>query len=264
MNWKRIKSIFIILFLFTNIFLVIYSSYTYYAKVRIQPELAEKVITVMENNGITISDSIIPRYKSEVVPLTLLNTSEAEEKLSQKLLGSATRDTNSSGEMFISSSGAYLVLRGGTAISCGKIDAKGTESEAAEEFVSMLDTKLSKHFLISSNGEKNEYVFGQYIDGCLVDGAELNVRISGGKIFASGTYIYSPVVPMADKNYSDPLNVILKFLGSNSKSTEISDMIICYIMEKSISSTSLSPAYRITDENGFSYFFDAVTGERLK
>ena len=128
--------------------------------------------------------------------------------------------------------------------------------------ISSYEAKVS--VTIESNKNKNEYVFGQYIDGAAVDGSRLEVKINGGKIFASGTYVYSPVVPASEKNYSDPLNVILKFLEVKSNSTEISDMKMCYIMEKSINATSLYPAYRVTDGNGVNYFFDAVTGERLK
>jgi len=265
MNWRQVKTILIVLFLLTNIFLIIYSSYSHYVKVNIPPELTQKVVRIAQNAGVSISDELIPSKKTEVERLVLINVTEAEARLAQDIIGETKKSATLGGEMYIDQeSGAYLALSGGTAVSCGNIHASGDEYRSAEKFVSRFDTKLASHFLISRNDETCEYVFGQTIDGHVIDDAQLYVKVAGGKISASGTYIYSQVVPSSNSAYSDPHNVILNFIGINEDGTEVSSFELCYVMEKTIGTTSLRAAYKITDEKGQSTYFDAASGDKLK
>ena len=180
------------------------------------------------------------------------------------LLGKSISELTYQSGMYVADTGAYVMLSGGITVSCGGMSAEGDALEAAEAFVSALDGKVSTHELLERNDAAGLFVFGQYIDSLEVEGARLTVRVSGGRLSADGTYIYAPVLPSAGKSYSEPLDVLLKFLSQDTQSREVKDLSLCFIAEKKISGSGLRPAYRITDENGYNYFFDAETGERIK
>ncbi|MBQ1334780.1 MAG: hypothetical protein IIY34_05445 [Clostridia bacterium] len=265
MSGRAIKSIFVVLFLVTNIILLLYTSYTYYMKVHIAPELITKTVAVMERGGVDVSRSLIPSYKEKTAALILVNVPDAEKRLTETLLGKSLSELKYQSGMYVSDSGAYVMLSGGMSVTCGGIAAaEGDRLAAADAFVSSLEGKLSTHELISRDDEKGEYVFGQYIDGRAVEGALLTVKVGAGVLSADGTYIYAPVLPSSQNGYSEPLDVLLKFLSQDTKSREVKELSICYVAEKKISSSGLRPAYRITDEKGYNYFFDADTGERIK
>ncbi|MBQ3378962.1 MAG: hypothetical protein IJG50_03750 [Clostridia bacterium] len=265
MSGRALKSIFVVLFLVTNIILLLYTSYTYYMKVHIAPELITKTIAVMERGGVDVSRSLVPSYKEKTTPLLLVNVPDTEKRLTETILGQSLSELKYQSGMYVNDDGAYVILSGGMSVTCGNIAAADTDAlSAAEAFVTMLDGKLSSHELISQDDEHGEYVFGQYIDKRAVEGAQLRVKVSSNILSAEGTYIYAPVLPAAENGYSEPLDVMLKFLAQDTKSKEIRSLLLCYIAEKKISASGLRPAYCITDENGYNYYFDAETGERIK
>ena len=133
--------------------------------------------------------------------------------------------------------------------------------------MSRFDQKNSQYFLISTSNDNGNYTFkiGQYFDKALIDGSELNFYISKeGKVSVTGTYIYTNVRPIETSANSDPLNAVLKFIKYNTQSTKIQAIEPCYLISKNVLNTTLTPAYKITNEKGSSFYFDIITGQKIK
>ncbi len=87
MNWSRVKTVLIILFLCTDIFLLATYLTSRYASSTISPEVIESTVEVLKNNDITVDPAIIPHKIPSVLYAEAENVISDYETFARKILG---------------------------------------------------------------------------------------------------------------------------------------------------------------------------------
>ncbi len=87
MNWGRVKTVLIILFLCTDLFLLGIYMTSKHSSSTISPEVIQDTVTVLANNNITISPHIIPRKSQSVPYAEAENVISDYETFAKNLLG---------------------------------------------------------------------------------------------------------------------------------------------------------------------------------
>ncbi len=263
MSWKRMKIIFIILFLFVNIILAAYSLYMYVEKAVISDEIREDTSNILIRNNVSASAGLIPDRRENVVQLIAADNADMRTKLAQKLLGKDCVSDSASNQFTIPGN-ASVTLRSGSSILCERIPVSGDARSAAQSFMKTLTPKICDFVVKSADDERGLFIFTEKADGREVAGTELTVIVKDGLLSAAGTYIYAPMAPAGSEEYSEPINALLKYLNISQHGSVIQDISLCYIVDSSMNSTLLSPVYRIVDEKNTEFYLDAVSGARLK
>lgn len=62
MSWSKMKNIMIIILVFINLFLIVNVAYTKYSSQALPKSTAESFESILEKNGITLEDKVVPRY----------------------------------------------------------------------------------------------------------------------------------------------------------------------------------------------------------
>lgn len=260
MNWRQITRIFIIMLILVNIFLIVFSGYTHYMSSSIGNELRENITSVLYKNGIELSDKVVPTKNVKTLNFVQSPSSERCRKLASDILGKTAEFDKNTGT-YISEDGAYISFNEMT-VSCSGLKFSGDAERAATKFAAEFDTKIVKHYLITR--ENNTYVFGQYIDGKPFYGSTLIVSIKDGTLFTEGTYIYELLVPSSEKFYTDAANVLMKLIFQLPDGGKITELKLCYVVERSMNDVQLKPAYRVMCDNGIYMYFDAKSASRIK
>jgi len=87
MNWSKVKTILIILFLCTDIFLLAMYMTSRYSATTISSEMIENTVAALKNNNITINPDIIPRKTQQIAYAEAENAIHDYESFAKKLLG---------------------------------------------------------------------------------------------------------------------------------------------------------------------------------
>ena len=94
MNWSRVKTVLIILFLCTDIFLLATYFTSRYESSRISEKVISSTISVLEKNGITLSRDLIPKYMPKIKHKEAENVISDYEGFAEKFLGKNIRKTD--------------------------------------------------------------------------------------------------------------------------------------------------------------------------
>ena len=116
MNFKKIKTIFIVLFFLTNLFLIISIAGNSYDSTTISKDLIVQVCDILKNNGIQVDQSIIPSKKVNLPKLTTANNVELERKIASDLLSQKFEFKNIDGTDTYVFENNKLVLKNGNLI----------------------------------------------------------------------------------------------------------------------------------------------------
>ena len=95
MNWSRVKTVLIILFLCTDIFLLATYLTSKYASSTISPEVIEATVDVLASNDITVDPSIIPQKIPGVMSFEAENVIFDYEAFAKSILGEKFTQTES-------------------------------------------------------------------------------------------------------------------------------------------------------------------------
>ena len=103
MNWSRAKTILIILFLCTNVFLLTALALSSVNKSVVSEEIISSTVDILERNGVKISAGIIPE-KSEILPVIDLQGERTENTfIPRKQVRKFMKENNLTGEERIES-----------------------------------------------------------------------------------------------------------------------------------------------------------------
>ena len=94
MNWGRVKTVLIILFLATDLFLLGIYMTSKHSSSTIPAQVIEDTVTVLANNNITISPDIIPRKSQSAPYAEAENVISDYETFAKNLLGSDIKKTD--------------------------------------------------------------------------------------------------------------------------------------------------------------------------
>ena len=141
MNWSRVKTVLIILFLCTDIFLLATYLTSKYASSTIAPEVIESTVEVLKSNDITVSSSVIPQKMPNVMSLDAENVISDYEAFAEKFLGKDMSKTDY----------GYESVAGKLTFFGDRFNfKKNTVLDAVTDLIPVTDEKMAKDTAISS------------------------------------------------------------------------------------------------------------------
>lgn len=144
MNWYKAKTILIIFFLCTNVFLLVNILNAANKSTVIPDEVVASAVEIMAQNGVSIDPGIIPRRNEAAAVIRAENVIQEQADFAQKLLGAPVQKnadggfTGPAGEVRISGDTFSFTAGGSPSRS-----ASASPAKAAEAFLKELDFDLS-------------------------------------------------------------------------------------------------------------------------
>ncbi|MBE7020827.1 MAG: hypothetical protein E7411_05290 [Ruminococcaceae bacterium] len=270
MNFKRAKTILIVIFLFVNIFLIVINNLFYESDITVD---TKTVISILSKSGISLNEDILKEYPVSVPRVEVENVAADENKLATLLLG---KGYNSSKEHYYSGEGAALT------VSELSVDYKVVEpKDKSFKDISPLNAgnkalkKLNKKGIgesalevenISDNGNNNYYVTLSYkFEEYPLFNNHLYVTVTDRGILAmKGTVIDFNEIKNEDYKIIPAANILLELpsnpdLKNVDKNPEVTGIRLGYFlpMGKGEASIYAIPAYEIEISNKKIYYYDA-------
>ncbi len=270
MNFKRAKTILIVIFLFVNIFLIVVNNLFYESDMMVDKKT---VSGILSKSGITIKEEVLKEYPSTVPGVEIENIAANGAKLATMFLG---KEYNSEKENYYTGKGTALT------ISDLSVDYKVTEPhDKSFKDISSLNAgnkalkKLNKMGIgksalevlnISDNGNNNYYVTLSYkYEEYPLFNNHLYATVTDKGIAAvKGTVIDFQEIKDSDYKII-PANNILLELPSNpdlknvDENPQVTGIRLGYFlpMGKGEASIYAIPAYEIEICNKKIYYYDA-------
>lgn len=259
LEWNKIKSGLIVLFLMVNLLLgwEIYSSEK--EKLIISDSILQDSVDVLRNNGISIEKSTIPYIRPRMTSFVIAPSANGRDTLLKKLMGeeyfindsnkTAYIENNSSNMIFDEKNGIEYIGEIIIAENNKNIDKIKRE---AENFVNSLcpertSVKVNK-YEIYKDGNISVTV-NQYVDSISIEGTYLNLLINNGTIVSiEGNFIYSPIFQKSNKQYYDPITPMLSIINDGQKGINIERIEPVYSINYNEEEIELKPSWRISTD----------------
>lgn len=272
MSWSRIKTILIILFLFTDIFLTASIVTSQKKKTELSPEVLDATTQILKDKNIVFDKSVIPDKTANAPVLQADNIITDYEAFARLILGEncSQKDgqsyTSKKGE--ISFSGDRFSFN---AFTKGKLSSDSLTQKAAQKsvfsFLKELGFNMSTARVISSseNGGVWRIKIRDFAENRPVFSSESDVSVSSlGILSLSGRWFNQRGTREQDSSLKSITGILIDF------SSEYADGNPCRITELEIGysvfdndnyhkSASLIPVGRIVVNDDTEYFMDART-----
>ncbi|MBE7050576.1 MAG: hypothetical protein E7394_07420 [Ruminococcaceae bacterium] len=266
MNWKRIKTFLIVLFLIINIYLLSTTSGSVIFRVptvsKIEKETVQKTIDVISNNyGVNLNKNIVPLKFTNLVNIDVTNFIFTDVF------------QNSGFEFVQNSSDFECVIKTQT--------YSYTEDNAKEEITHILSKVGIDPSSYKINFKKSDHglvcTVSEYVSGYPVFDGRIYAEFTSSTIKLRGNWYFTEQTEVKRYGNSDRLaditSVLIDCVSSISVNREgsytIKDIGYGYIVEyygdKVITkSASAIPCYMIETDFGGRYFYDAYNGNFIK
>ncbi len=270
MNFKRAKTILIIIFLFVNIFLILINNLFYETNITID---TKTVSDILLKSGITLNEDIIKEYPESIPGVEIENIAADEPRLATLFLG---KKYNNPKEHYFTGEGTSL------SVSDLSVDYKVVEpDDKSFRDISALNAgnkalkKLNKKGIgesvlevlnISDNGNDNYFVTLSYkFEEYPVFNNHLYLTVTNrGIASVKGTVIDFNKIKGADYKIIPASNILLELpsnpdLKNVDENPEITGIRLGYFlpMGKGEASIYAIPAYEIEISNKKIYYYDA-------
>lgn len=262
MNWPRVKTILIFLFLAVDLILLATIIVPSVSLSRIPQETIENTASLLNSRGIEISADIIPARRESMGIVELYNLHPQPDKLAQKLLGTAATGENN----IFSADSRVLTL---------------TDSGFMFENSDVSDSIAHQLINLGIDVRENLYEQGksslrawQAVDGRKIFESEIYASQSDDKFTLSGYWIFSDsdkgIITNTPDTLIDVTGVLIDFISNpvRDESVRISSIELGYSTGAAYRDTthklvSASPAYKISTDTGAYYMYDALSGDFL-
>lgn len=245
MNWEKLKTFLIILFIILNIFLIFVMHIDNSKNINISDETISNTIKVLENNNILIDKAIIPKKIVSLNAIELKNV-----VFGSKFPKSYQKNADKSFSIMLDAN-----IKSASDIK--KILSNAGIDKNAEivynEDTSRVNLKI-----------RNYYIFDIGLD----------IKETNGKTVISGNWYINQTRPKKNNNVSEiiPITGILIEFANQVKSDniiEVKSITLGYYIPESKRNldninTTATPCYRINTSDNKSYFYNARNGEYLK
>lgn len=268
MNWGRVKTIFIILFLISDLFLLSILVRSEWKQGTISPEVVNSTVQVLANNGITLNPDAVPKKMSNVPYAEAENVIAGYDEFAKKLLGEDA--VNTQGDTYENATG--LVSFAGNSFSFsskqGPLGESTGEKDAeliAVEFLSGLGFNLKNsqsHITQSENGYSITFI--NTINDMPIFNNSATIEISGKSVVkAFGIWFNLLDISGPESSLRSVTSVLIDsipYFDLSSGEVTISGLSLGYTIPESNTyhkSAVLFPVWEIRDNSGRVYHRDA-------
>lgn len=252
MNWEKVKSFLIVLFLCINILLVITTVRSIRTATSVSFETITDTAALLENNGIAINPDIIPRSVDNIDNIDLTNVVFCEGELSNPATDSA---------QFTHSLSTGTVTLGNAKDEAKKAArALGLAHAVPGDAVQLDDGSIAVDL-------------HQRIDHFEVFDSEVRIVFSDKTANVSGVWYLPETMPHKSGGAREMMyitGVLIEFIGNPDRAPQlqVSGIAFGYRIppyESGVAHKQMTavPCYRITASDGSRYDYDAKTGEYL-
>lgn len=269
MNWSRVKTILIILFLCTDIFLLAIYMTSRYSATTISKEMIENTVAALKNNNITINPDIIPRKNQHMAYAEAENAISDYESFAKKLLGDELKPID-----YGYSSDYGTVTFYGDRFNYKKnpvsfvltdsitIDNEQTAKDVASTDLKQLGFNVSKANISASEKEDNfKVVFKNTANELPIFNSCVTVELSRyGVTSISGIWFNQNSNTGDDTELKKVTSALIEFIPQLPDGGEIVKLQMGYnIFDKESfhKSATLIPVWHITCKDGKTYLLDA-------
>lgn len=254
MNWSRIKTILIGLFLVIDLFLLIFNTTLRREGRTVSDRVIEDTQAVLSAQGITVSRALLSAKTPDMSRLSAENVLADEAAFLGRVLGSGyTKDgqTFTRGDKTVTLSGNTFVLREKRRIS--------SVAEAGE-WLSDQGFDLSATAQTEYNGL---YVFRTMYSGLEVFGSRITARQEGDEAVAEGSFLYIRGAENEKQSQTRHITSVLpRILAEGAKSCEVVGVYPGYMciqsMQERFTEATANPVYRIVLSDGQEFFYNAL------
>ena len=269
MNWSRVKTVLIILFLCTDIFLLATYLTSKYASSTISQDVIESTVEVLENNNIKVDSSIIPHKIPSVMSLDAENVISDYEEFAKKFLGSQISAVEYGYESVVGKLTFY-----GDRFNF----VKNTMLDAVTDLIPVTDEKMAKDVTVSSlqqvgfdlkNAEittektDNGYtvVLENKANSLPIFNSQVLVTLSkSGITSVSGIWFNETESQNGNNDIKSITSALIDFIPDAKTPAEITEIELGYnIFDKASyhKSAVLIPVWKVTTKDGETYLLDA-------
>lgn len=262
MNWPRVKTILIFLFLFVDIILLASIIIPSVSMSRIPQQTIDNTVKVLAQRGIEISPEIIPSRRESMAIIELYNIWPDRPALAEKLIGKAS---SADGVVYLADTKTL------------------TLNESGFEYKNSSSDKTIAHELIEMGIDVRENLYEegtssirawQAMDGKKIFESEIYAAKTDSMVTVSGFWIIPDRENGVIKNTPDTLldvtGVLIDFINNpvRESTVKITSVEIGYSAGSAYRDTehklvSVSPAYKISTDTGSYYMYDAFSGNFL-
>lgn len=269
MNWSRVKTVLIILFLCTDIFLLATYLTSKYASSTVSPEVIESTVEVLKNNNISVNSSIIPQKIPSVISLDAENVIADYETFAKKILGNEIKAIDF----------GYESVVGKVTFFGDRFNfVKNTMIDAIIDVIPVTDEKIAKDVTVSSlqnlgfDLENTEIITEKSDTGFTVTlenkanslpifNSQVVVELSkSGITSVSGIWFNVAESQSGNNNIKSITSALIDFIPDAKTPATITEIELGYnIFDKASyhKSSTLIPVWKVTTKDGDTYLLDA-------
>ncbi len=263
MNWSRVKTILIFLFLAVDIGLLLAIIIPSVGARRIPKETITATVEVLKERGITVEEKTIPAKRESMGIVELYNIWPDGRALATQILGGEAQGGENG--VFYREEKTLRILSEGF-----EYNNPVKKEDLLKEFDAM-GISPRENFCVTS--EKSARVV-QTIEDKKIFETEVFLTEDAGRVSGKGYWIFSDRENGIIKNTPDTLldvtGVLIDFIKNPLReekvtinSVETGYSIGTVFRDTSHKLVSVSPAYKITLDDGTYYIYDALSGEFL-
>jgi|GEM_PF-2146781 len=283
MNWPRVKTILIILFLCINIFLLVDRLILIDRTITIDAETVADTIEILKKNNVLIDKAIIPLKMSSMRKLEMQNPFPVPESLAQSILG------NDYEQAF--SDETYHFLKDTKTLTIQGCKFAYVNHSPDERITNLNENTLEENVrdILKKFNMDNEYAriknvvkqdnqhylvtIGQEYKGKDIYGCYITMNIASEGLYSMEGYW---LIPDSFIHESFPVRIITGILIDfaddmklrNEKQVTITDISTGYYVDTDMVSAKLKtveakPVWRISTDDGSFYLYDTINGELI-
>lgn len=285
MNWGRAKTILIVMFLITDIFLLVVLMRTRIETYQIPQKTIAETVEILSANHIDIKKEQIPSKRVENQNIIMENFCQNPQEAAKKILGQEAELVDSAPEQYVyrfeSSRGDLQIHGNGFRFQNNKVPVKGSAggNVSDEEISSAVVGMLTRHGFLKDtvfiyNIWNDEGIYRcdamPVYNGAKVHGISMHLTADGEDILTMEGHWFEPVEIGHNKQEMllDVTAVLTNMaLSGIENRIEILDVSHgFYASNDFLNSREFAavPIYVITDSSGNTYMFDARVGTKVE
>ena len=242
MNWFRIKTVLIVLFALINLYLAVTLFFAAGRENTISQEVCDTAVSMLSKNGIAVDKKQIPLSVSPMANITLKNVLTGEFLKAAEQMGCRVEKKQNQFSIFAPAGLSY----------------EGNLESACAQWLGDLGINLSG---AKFTAEENKFIITQSHRGFPIFENRLVVETDGEKpLSVSGTWFTVSQAGSYRMNVKNAVYVFGSFLGDAGGATAVADITLGYSglnFDSFYSEITAVPVWRLTDNAGKTYYYDA-------
>ena len=252
MNWNKIKTVLIFLFLAIDIFLVIWNIGLRQEGRVVDKNTIENMSELLLDRGIKIPDGIIDDEIPEIKGITVENIMASEAEFVGGILGNKYKK-----EENVFSNDECSVKIEGNHFSIVSDHVVGS-AEEARAWLSSIGFDLKNTVTAEYRGE---YIIKSFHKGYEIYGSRIAVKSENGETRAEGSFFYAVEGSENPTDIRHSTAVLPKLIQEGIANCSVSSVNVGYMVESAgskFSEANATPTYRILLSDGREIFYNAT------